>query len=126
MIGAFDMKQRIIRIWQVVWPVLRDIILMSIGAILVAFATRVFLIPNQVITGGVTGIAIITNSFWQIPIGVIVLAVNIPLLLISMRYLGGWRFALRTLYTTVLMSVELEYTTGILDAVTDDTLLYSL
>ncbi|MBM4412925.1 MAG: YitT family protein [Chloroflexi bacterium] len=99
---------------------------MSLGAILVAFATRVFLIPNQVVTGGVTGIAIITNTFWQIPIGVIVLAVNVPLLLISMRFLGGWRFALRTLYTTVLMSVALEYSTGILDSVTDDPLLYSL
>jgi uncharacterized membrane-anchored protein YitT (DUF2179 family) len=119
-------RERLRRWVRIVVPIVRDILLMSLGAILVAFATRVFLIPNQVVTGGVTGIAIITNTFWQIPIGVIVLAVNVPLLLISMRYLGGWRFALRTLYTTVLMSLALEYSTGLLDAVTDDPLLYSL
>lgn len=120
------MRERLRNWGRIIVPILRDIVLMSLGAILVAFATRVFLIPNQVVTGGVTGIAIITNSFWQIPIGVIVLAVNVPLLLVSMRYLGGWRFALRTLYTTVLMSVALEYSTGILESVTDDPLLYSL
>lgn len=120
------MRDRLRKWRRIIVPILRDIVLMTIGAILVAFATRVFLIPNQVVTGGVTGIAIITNTFWPVPIGAIVLAVNIPLVLISMRYLGGWRFALRTLYTTVLMSFAIEYSTGILDSVTDDPLLYSL
>ncbi len=114
------------RAWRWLWPVLRDVLLMTLGATIVAAATRIFLIPNQVVTGGVTGIAIISNTFLGVPIGLVVAAVNVPLLLVSMRALGGWRFALRTLYTTACLAVVLEYSGQWLTAVTDDPLLYSL
>ncbi len=117
---------RVQRFWRWLWPILWDIVLMTAGAAISAIGTRVFLIPNQVVVGGVTGIAIITNSFFQWPIGLVVAIINVPLLLISMRYLGGWRFALRTLYTIVVMSLLLEYSANYLGAVTQEPLLYSL
>lgn len=117
---------RVQRFWRWLWPILWDIVLMTAGAAISAVGTRVFLIPNQVVVGGVTGIAIITNSFFQWPIGLVVAIINVPLLLISMRYLGGWRFALRTLYTIVVMSLLLEYSANYLGAVTQEPLLYSL
>jgi uncharacterized membrane-anchored protein YitT (DUF2179 family) len=120
------MRDRFQRWGQIIWPILRDVFLMTLGAAIAAAGTRIFLIPNQVVIGGVTGIAIIVNSFWQWPVGVIVAVINVPLLLISMRYLGGWKFALRTLYTIAIMSLALEYSAGLLPAVTKDPLLYSL
>ncbi|MFM7678229.1 MAG: YitT family protein [Roseiflexaceae bacterium] len=120
------MIHRIRTFWRWLWPILWDLVLMSAGAAISAIGTRIFLIPNQVVIGGVTGIGIITNSFFQWPIGVVVALINVPLLLISMRYLGGWRFALRTLYTITVMSVLLEYSANYLGAVTQDPLLYSL
>jgi uncharacterized membrane-anchored protein YitT (DUF2179 family) len=120
------MRDRLHRWGQIIWPILRDVFLMTLGAAIAAAGTRIFLIPNQVVIGGVTGIAIIVNSFWHWPVGVIVAVINVPLLLISMRYLGGWKFALRTLYTIAVMSLALEYSAGLLPAVTKDPLLYSL
>ncbi|MFN5678598.1 MAG: YitT family protein, partial [Roseiflexaceae bacterium] len=64
--------QRIRTFWRWLWPILWDIVLMSAGAAISAIGTRIFLIPNQVVVGGVTGIAIITNSFFQLPIGIVV------------------------------------------------------
>jgi uncharacterized membrane-anchored protein YitT (DUF2179 family) len=120
------MRNRLQRWGQLLWQILRDVFLMTLGAAISAAGTRIFLIPNQVVIGGVTGIAIIVNSFWQWRVGAIVAIINVPLLLISMRYLGGWKFALRTLYTIVIMSLALEYSAGLLPAVTEDPLLYSL
>ena len=114
--------------WSIVWPILRDYGLMSVGAVVIAGATRMFLIPNDVVSGGVTGISFILSAILPvpIPIGVLMLAINTPILLISMRYLGGWRFALRTLYTITLMSLTIDYAAPYVPTVTDDPLLYCL
>lgn len=46
--------QRIRTFWRWLWPILWDIVLMSAGAAISAIGTRIFLIPNQVVVGGVT------------------------------------------------------------------------
>ena len=101
---------------------------MTTGAVVIALATRMFLIPNDVVSGGVTGIAFMVSSLLPIPVsmGVLMVAFNVPILLVAMRYLGGWRFALRTLYTIGLMSVTIDYAAPFVPTVTEDPLLYCL
>ena len=101
---------------------------MTTGAVVIALATRMFLIPNDVVSGGVTGIAFMVSSLLPIPVsmGVLMVAFNVPILLVAMRYLGGWRFALRTLYTIGLMSLTIDYATPFVPTVTEDPLLYCL
>jgi uncharacterized membrane-anchored protein YitT (DUF2179 family) len=122
------MRTWLSRAWAVVWPILRDGALMTTGAVVIALATRMFLIPNDVVSGGVTGIAFMVSSLLPIPVsmGVLMVAFNVPILLVAMRYLGGWRFALRTLYTIGLMSLTIDYAAPFVPTVTDDPLLYCL
>ena len=78
------------------WQVLRDYALILLGALVQALSMRLFLVPAQMVSGGISGAAQIINSYTQWPIGLMVFVGNIPLFLLGWRYLGRARFALRT------------------------------
>lgn len=78
------------------WKSLLDYGLVILGALVQAFAMRLFLIPAELVSGGISGIAQILNSFTNWPIGLMVFVGNIPLFFLGWRYLGGPRFVLRT------------------------------
>ena len=80
-------------------------ILLIIGALVQALAMRLFLVPGQLVSGGISGAAQIVNNFVRIPIGLMVLIGNIPLFFLGWRYLGGSRFAFRTAISVTIFSV---------------------
>jgi uncharacterized membrane-anchored protein YitT (DUF2179 family) len=82
-----------------------DYVFIASGAFVQALAMRLFLIPGQMVSGGISGAAQIINFFTRWPIGLMVAAGNLPLLLIGWRYLGGRRFALRTAAAVALFSL---------------------
>lgn len=94
---------------QLNWRTLRrgvfDYALLTIGAALLAVNIDLFLVPNKIVSGGATGIATILHIQWGLPTGLVVLIINIPLFIAGVRWVGGMRFAVRTLYATVVMSV---------------------
>ena len=90
------------------WPSIRDFGLITLGALLQALALRLFLIPANLVSGGVSGIAQIINYYTGWPIGVMVFLGNIPLFAIGWRFLGGRRFAMRTAYAIVAYSILVE------------------
>jgi len=101
--------------------------LLTIGAAMLALANDIFLIPNEVFSGGATGAALVISEFVDLPVGVLVLLLNIPLLLAGVVWLGGWRFLARTSYTVVVYSVLLEVLKPLFtEPVTTDPLLYTL
>lgn len=106
--------------------ILRDYAMMTAGALLVAVAVRVFLVPNQVLTGGLTGVAQLLNTLVGTPVGAVVLALNVPLIIVGYRRLGGLVFGARTLYTIVVMSVAIDALAPYARPVTADPLLYSI
>ena len=107
--------------------ILRAYSLLTVGAAMLALANDIFLIPNQVFSGGATGVALVINSFVGIPVGVVVLLVNIPLLAAGLFWLGGWRFLVRTTYTVILYSLLLDILRPFFEkSVTTDPLLYTL
>lgn len=75
---------------------LRDYAYVIIGSLLQALAMRLFLIPAQLVAGGVSGAAQIINYYTHWPIGLMTFLGNAPLFIVGWRYLGGPRFALRT------------------------------
>ncbi|MFZ6027384.1 MAG: YitT family protein [Chloroflexota bacterium] len=87
------------------WPLLRDYALIFLGALLQALAIRLFLVPADLVSGGVSGIAQIVNHFTGWPIGLMIFLGNLPIFLIGWRYLGGVRFALRTAFAVIVVSV---------------------
>jgi uncharacterized membrane-anchored protein YitT (DUF2179 family) len=84
--------------------ILLDYAYLLVGAIIQALAMRLFLVPAQLVSGGISGIGQIVNSFTGWPIGMMVLIGNIPLFLLGWRFLGGPRFALRTALSIIVFS----------------------
>ena len=90
------------------WTTLRDYILIVAGALLQAVSLRLFMVPAQLASGGITGISQLINHFTGWPIGLMVFLGNIPLFLLGWRLLGGRRFALRTLAAVLAYSLFTE------------------
>ena len=67
-----------------------------LGAFLQALSLRLFMIPAQLVSGGVSGAAQLINAATGWPVGLMVFAGNVPLFFLGWRFLGGPRFALRT------------------------------
>lgn len=75
---------------------LRDYVLIIAAAFLQALSLRLFFIPADLASGGVSGVSQLINHFTGWPIGLMILIGNIPLFLLGWRFLGGHHFALRT------------------------------
>lgn len=88
--------------------ILRDYLMMTIGVLCIAVSVDLFLVPNDVVTGGITGVAIILNDLIGTPIGLVTLLINVPLLVGGLRYLGGFVFGVRTIYATVLLAIAID------------------
>ncbi|HEX7414028.1 MAG TPA: YitT family protein [Bacteroidia bacterium] len=67
-----------------------------VGSLIMAFGVVAFLSPNHIATGGTAGLAIVLHSVINLPIGVLMALINVPLLLVSLKYLGK-TFAIKTI-----------------------------
>lgn len=111
---------------RAIFSILRDYALMTVGAVLLAAAVNMFLVPNDVVIGGVTGAAILLQTFLGTPVGLVTLLINLPLFVLGFRALGGFVFGIRTIYATVIMSLAIDLLTPYLQPLTSDPLLYTL
>lgn len=110
------------------------------GSVITAAGINIFLVPNKIAPGGVTGIATVAYhlSGGKLPVGITMLALNVPLFVVGMKFIGK-RFILRTLFGTILLSAVIDATRPLTDHfieayftrpeypyITQDILLYSL
>jgi uncharacterized membrane-anchored protein YitT (DUF2179 family) len=105
------------------WRVVADYLQIVIGSLIVAVGTNLFFVPNKVVSGGVTGIGIICHYTLGWPVGLVVLALNLPLLVVGWRWAGGARFAARTMVAVAVLSAGIDLTAPFLSAPTHDRLL---
>ena len=96
-------------------------IMLAIGAIISAYALETFLIPNTILDGGITGIAIIISKLSQIPLSILVVLINIPFIYIGYKNLG-WTFLIRTIYSIAIFALSLMYF-SYFDSMTEQILL---
>ncbi len=75
-----------------------------VGAAMVGFAISVFFSPNKIVSGGVSGIAVILFHSLNIPLGISYAVINAALLLLALIFLGKG-FALNTVLGAALVSV---------------------
>ena len=73
-----------------------------VGSFLLALGVVGFLSPNKIATGGTAGLAIILHYVLNLPIGVLMALINIPLLLVSIKYLGK-KFAFKSMFAIGLI-----------------------
>lgn len=100
----FKNKREIVRIRKNIIQILHIII----GTSLIALATSLFLLPNQLSAGGFSGIATITYYLFKFPLGLTVLVLNIPLFILSI-FKNGKKFFINALLGTLFLSFFLDF-----------------
>lgn len=77
------------------------------GVVIFSIGVHVFVAYNHIVPGGVTGLAALCNYLFRIPIGRMTFLINVPLLLLGMKFLGK-NTILRTIITVAELSVMLD------------------
>lgn len=99
-IGDFFMKNKIVQTIQ-------EYVIIALGCTIMAAGVSLFLLPNELSTGGFSGIATIVYYFFKVPMGVTVFSLNIPLLIIAYFKIGKQLFA-RSIYGTIVFSLMID------------------
>lgn len=84
--------------------VIKRLIFLLLGASLVSVGLEIFLVPNNIIDGGVVGVSIILSHLTQLPLGVFLFILNLPFLFLGYKQIGK-TFALSTLIGVSIMSI---------------------
>lgn len=82
-------------------------VVIALGTIIMAVGIVFFLEPHTIAPGGVTGLAIVINKVAGVPIEVTNLAVNIPLFVLGLFFLGK-TFGFKTAYGTIMLSLSIK------------------
>lgn len=88
---------------------IRQYLYVALGCLLCSASINLFLVPHHLISGGVTGLAIISNFLFGFPIGVVLFLLNIPLIYSAYRYLGK-DYAINTIFGTIFFSIAVDAT----------------
>lgn len=105
-----------------------EYVLITIGCICIALAINIFLAPNTIAPGGLSGFAVILNKLTGLSVGITLLVMNIPLFFIGIMVLGK-SFGVKTAYGTLVLSFFIEMFLRIIPQgylVTNDLLLASI
>ena len=84
-----------------------EMLMITVGAVVAAFAIEEFLVGCTILDGGVVGISIMLNTLVDIPLGIITLVLNIPFLIIGSRKMGKM-FIAKSGYAMLIFSVFLQ------------------
>lgn len=83
---------------------LKKYVLIIIGSVIFAAGLEFFLIPNNILDGGVIGISIILEHYIKIPLGLFIFVLNIPFLYLGYKQIGKG-FAIASAFGIVVLSV---------------------
>lgn len=87
---------------------LMEVIETLVGAFIMAIAVSFFLLPNELSSGGISGLATITYYLFKIPMGTMILLFNIPLFLLATLKIGK-KFLVNSMIGTVSLSVFIDF-----------------
>ncbi|MCC5468289.1 YitT family protein [Pelosinus baikalensis] len=88
---------------QRVWKEIQRYIILFIGSIIYAAGLEIFLVPNNVIDGGVVGIAIMASHLTGLPLGIFLITINIPFIYLGYKQIGK-TFTLSTIFSIIILS----------------------
>jgi uncharacterized membrane-anchored protein YitT (DUF2179 family) len=114
------MQKKIVRIGT-------DVLLILVGSTLLAVSYNLFLIPHQIVPGGVGGASMILNHFFKTPVGLMTIVLNIPLFAIGIRVLGK-SYGIKSIIGMLVSSLMIDFFTYLvpLPCATDNPVLASI
>jgi uncharacterized membrane-anchored protein YitT (DUF2179 family) len=84
--------------------ILQRALLITLGAILMSVGLEIFLVPNNVIDGGITGISIMLSYITGWKLGIFIFILNLPFFFLGYKQIGK-TFAISTLYGIIILSI---------------------
>lgn len=100
-------------------------IIIVLGAAIGAIGFQLFMFPNSIVSGGLTGIAQIINRLTGLPVGVLSIVMNVPLFIIAWRQFGN-QFIIDSFIGTALFSVFIDLSSMLNIVATNDPMLGSI
>lgn len=79
-----------------------------IGSFIMAIAVSLFLLPNQLSSGGIAGIATITYYLLNIPMGIMIIVINVPLFILAIFKIGKG-FFFKSMIGTITLSIFIDF-----------------
>lgn len=106
---------------------MKDYIYIILGAAFLAIGVVSFLLPNNIITGGTAGASLLLHHITPFTIGSLMVIINLPLILLSVKYFGK-KYAIKSILTIILISVFIDVANEVLNlsAATDETILAAI
>ena len=91
---------------RTVFKLLKSLFFITIGAFIAAFALESFLLPNEVIDGGIIGISMIINHLTKWNLGLLIIILNAPFIILALKKMGKM-FVFLTAYANIILAVAL-------------------
>ncbi len=98
---AMTKKKRVIK-------EIRQLIMITLGAVIAAAGLEFFLVPNNILDGGVIGLSIIAAELTGLTMSIFLIVLNLPFLYIGFRKIG-MKFTIHTLYGVIVLSASTAY-----------------
>lgn len=98
---AMTKKKRVIK-------EIRQLIMITLGAVIAAAGLEFFLVPNNILDGGVIGLSIIAAELNGLTMSIFLIVLNLPFLYIGFRKIG-MKFTIHTLYGVIVLSASTAY-----------------
>ena len=93
---------------QTIKDIFKEYLLITLGCIVMAMGVSLLLLPNELSTGGFSGIATVLYYLFRLPLGSTMLILNIPLLIIAYFKIGK-KLLFRSVYGTIIFSVLVDF-----------------
>ncbi|MCS0788925.1 YitT family protein [Cytobacillus firmus] len=87
---------------------IKQLIMITLGAVIAAAGLEFFLVPNNILDGGVIGLSIIAAELTGMTMSIFLIVLNLPFLYIGFRQIG-MKFTIHTLYGVIVLSASTAY-----------------
>lgn len=101
---GFGNKEKEESLSEIVFEYIRQIFLLSAGAVIAAIGLKAFLVPNNIIDGGIVGVSIMASALSSVPLGLFLIILNIPFVVFGFFRLGA-RFAVSASFGITTLAV---------------------
>ena len=95
---------------ELLFNFLRKVFFLTLGPFIAAFALEVFLVPNNIIDGGIVGVSIILSYLTKINLGLLIFVINIPFFFLAFNKIGK-KFVIQTFYAIGMLSLAVNFLT---------------
>lgn len=113
MLKKHKVKEKLVNIIRRIWPIIEKVLTIIIGSFLLAVAYNMLVVPYGLLSGGLTGIALLGNYLLNIPLPIGIIILNIPVFILGLRELNI-TFMLYSLLGTLTLAAALPFSEPII------------